>query len=151
MSDHERKQLEHFLAAIEPNIAGYNHSTFSYLAQKKGNVFDLAQGRLVLQGVPATSESKQFESPSLKVGFLHLHELKMSVKQFIESLLSGKLLTPHGELSFVTEKDRSHSISFNPFHAEGVPFQNRQAFQDRQMQLHIRGDRRERLDSLSLG
>ena len=68
MSDHERKQLEDFLVAIEPNIAGYQHSTFSYLAQKKGNVLDLAQGRLVLQGVPATGESKQFESPSLKVG-----------------------------------------------------------------------------------
>ncbi|NOS68760.1 MAG: hypothetical protein HOP33_02375 [Verrucomicrobia bacterium] len=150
MSDHERKQLEDFLAAIEPNIAGYNYSTFSYLAQKKGNVFELAQGRLVLQGVPATSESKHFESPNLKVGFLHLHELKTSVKQFIESLLTGKLLTPHGELRFAPEKDRSHSIYFNPFHAEGVPFQNRQAFQYRQMQLHIRGDRRERLDSLSL-
>ena len=77
--------------------------------------------------------------------------MKTSVKQFIESLLSGKLITPHGELRFAPEKDRSHSIYFNPFHAEGVPFQNRQGFQYRQMQLHIRGDRRDRLDSLSLG
>ncbi len=150
MSDYERKQLEDFLAAIEPNLAGYGHSTFSYLVQKKGNVFDLAQGRLLLQGVPAPSKSKQFESPSLKVGFIRLDELKLTPKQFIENLLSGKLLTPHGELRFLPEKDRNHSIHFNPFHAEGVPFQNRHTFQYRQMQLHIRGDRRDRLDSSSL-
>jgi hypothetical protein len=150
MSDHERKQLEEFLAAIQPNLPGYRHATFSYLALKKNNGSHLAQGRLVLQGVPMPGESKHFESASLKAGFLRLDELKLSPKQLIENLLSGMLRTPQGELLFPPEKDRSHSLHFNPFHAEGVPYQNRHTFQYRQMQLHIRGNRRERIDSLAL-
>jgi hypothetical protein len=150
MNDHERKQLEEFLAAIEPNLSGYGHSTFSYLAQKNGTTSDVVQGRLFLQGVPAPNKSKWFESPSLKVGFIRLDELGLTPKQFVENLLSGKMPTPHGELRFLPEKDSSYSISFNPFHAEGVPYQNRHTFQSRQMQLHIRGDRQARLDSLSL-
>lgn len=151
MNDYERKHLEDFFKEVESNLPGYNHATFSYLALKDGDSFNLAQGRLALQGVVAPSKSKNFESTSLKAGFLRLSELNLSLKQFIESLLSGKLLTPYGELHFLPEKDQSHSIYFNPFHADGVPIQNRHGFQSRHMQLHIRGDRRARIDSLALG
>lgn len=150
MSDHEGKQLEDFFAAIEPYLEGYSHSTFSYLAQKRGSAVELVQGRLALQGIPAPKESKYFESPSLKAGFIRLNELKMSPKQFTESLFSGKLMTPNGELRFLPEKDHSHSVYFNLFHADGIPIQNRNTFQFRQMQLQIRGDRRNRPDSLLL-
>ncbi|MBI1177464.1 hypothetical protein GC207_08500 [bacterium] len=150
MSDYDLKQLEGFLAAIEPNLRGYKHSTFSYFALKKGNALYLAQGRLGLQGVPTRSESRYFESRILKVGILRLSELHRSIKQLIEDLLAGTLQTPHGELLFLPEENRHYSLFFNPFHAEGVPYQNRHTFQYRQMQLHIRGARREQIDPLSL-
>jgi len=51
---------------------------------------------------------------------------------------------PQGELSFPPEQGRSHSIYFNPFHSEGIPLQHRQ------MQLYIRGDRRDRVGSPKL-
>jgi hypothetical protein len=150
MSDHERKQLEEFFAAIEPNLPGYNHATFSYIALKKSGAFNLAKGRLVLQGVPTLSESKYFESNSLRAGFLRLEDLKVSPKQLIENLLSGTVRTPHDELRFSPEKDRCHSFGFNPYYTGGVPYQNRHTFQSRELQLNILGDRRERIDSLPL-
>ena len=144
MNDYERKQFDEFFAAIEPNLAGYKHATLSYLALRKGEACQLVQGRLLLHGVPPAIASKHFESESLRAEVCRLDELKLNLKEVIESLLSGKLRTPHTELLFPPEKDRCHSVYFNPFHSDGVPFQQRQ------MQLHIRGDRRDRLESPQL-
>ena len=144
MNEYDCKQLDDFLTAIEPHLAGYKHATFSYLALKKGEVFELVQARLLLIGVPPTIVSKRFESENLRAEVFKLDEMKLSVKEVIESLLSGTLRTPRGELRFPPEQDRSHSTYYNPFHSDGIPMQQRQ------MQLHIRGNRRNRIESLQL-
>src|SRR5437762_3106477 len=144
MNDYERKQIEEFFEAIEPYLAGYKDATFSYIALRKGDIFELAQGRVLLQGVPSTLVSKHFESESLRAEVCRLDDLKFSPRQMIEGLLSGGLRTPHGELRFPPEQGRFHSVSFIPFHSDGIPFQLRQ------MQLYIRGDRRNRIESPQL-
>ena len=38
MNDYERKNLGDFFKAIEPNLPGYKHTCFSYLALKQAGV-----------------------------------------------------------------------------------------------------------------
>lgn len=144
MNEHERKMLDDFFKAITPNAEAYKHATFSYLALKKGAVFELAQGRLVLQSMPPTIASRHFQSQNIIAGICRLDELKLTVKGIIDTLLSGTIRMPQCDLSFPPEQDRFHSVYFNPFHSEGIPLQHRQ------MQLFIRGDRRDRIGSPKL-
>ncbi len=137
MNDYERKTLDEFFNAIEPNLAGYKHASLRYLALKKGEIFELTQGRLLLQGVPTTIPSRYFQSKNIKAGLHRLDELKLTPKAMIDSLLSGVLRLPHGELHFPPEQTRSHSLHFNPYYSDGISLQHRQ------VQLYIRGARRE--------
>lgn len=144
MSEHDQKQLEDFHKAIEPYVACYGHATFSYLSLKKGDAFELIHGRLALQGAPVITASRQFQSANIKAGIFRLGDMGTTVDGIIESLFKGKVKTPQGELNFPSERDRSHSVYFNPFHVE-APLQ-----QNRQMQLYVRGDRREQLQTAKL-
>jgi Holliday junction resolvase len=141
MNDNDRKSLNEFFSAIQPNLAGYKHSSFSYLALRKGDGFELAQGRLLLHGTQMMSPSKYFESESIKAEFYRIDEVKLTLGEFIESLLTGKFQTPHGEIRFPPDQGGSYSIYFNPFFSNGTPNQYRQ------MQLCLRGNRRDYLDS----
>ena len=99
MTDYERRNIEDFFKAIEPNLPGYQHSHFSYLALKKGEAFELAQGRLQLQGVPAPIPSGCFQSENIKAGIFRLSEVNLTPRGFVEGLLTGTLRTPQTELS----------------------------------------------------
>jgi hypothetical protein len=41
MNEHSRQQLDQFLASVEPNLAGYKHATFNFLALKNDGLFEL--------------------------------------------------------------------------------------------------------------
>ncbi len=145
MNDTERRNIEAFFKAIEPNLPGYQHSSFSYLALKKGETFALAQGRLALQGVPATIPSGGFfQSENVKAGIFRLSELNMNPRDFVDSLLTSTLSTPQGDLQFQPEQGRSHSVHFNSHHPDGISAQRRQ------IQLSITGDRRQEINSTLL-
>lgn len=144
MNDYERQNLEDFFKSIEVNLPGYQHAHFSYLALKRGDAFELTQGKLQLQGVPVPIASGCFQSENIKAGIFRLSELNLSPRGFVDSLLLGKLQTPHGELLFPSEQARSHSIHFNSHHMDGISAQRRQ------IHLHISGDRRQRIESLAL-
>jgi len=143
LPEHERKTLDEFFIAIEPILPGYKkHASFSYLAIKHGDVFVLSQGRLHLQGVPLPVPPRYFESQNVRAGNFKLIELGNPPKDLIETLLSGKLPTPHDvELNFPVEQNRSYSVYFNPFHTDGIQSQRRQ------MQLVISGGYRPQLNS----
>ncbi len=136
--------LDEFLNSIEPFLGGYTEACFSYLAVKRGEKFELSQGRLNLQGVPLLVRSGNFESSNIKAGIYRIAELKQTPKGIIESLLSGKVLTPVGEFNFPPEEARSHSIYFNPFHTDGIQAQRRQK------QFLISGVNRQNLNQIGI-
>jgi Holliday junction resolvase len=144
MNDDERRNFEEFFKVIEPNLPGYQHSIFSYFALKRGSAFELAQGRLALQGVPAQIPSSCFRSENIKAGIFRLSEVKMTPNGFVEELLTGKLRTPQGDFQFPAENGRSHSVYLSSLHPDGISAQRRQ------IQLNISGDRRQRIDSTLL-
>jgi hypothetical protein len=143
--EHDRKTLEEFFEAIKFNLAGYKHASLSYFAVKNGDNFELSQGRLLLQCAPIAVPSEPFHTSNVRAGIYKLDELKQTPRGVVESLLSGKLSTPVGELIFPSHQDRPHSIYFNPSQTDGIQFQHRQ------MQLTIRGGRRQQIYSMNLG
>ena len=144
MSDYERRNIEDFFKAIEPNLPGYQHSSFSYLALKTGDAFALAQGRLALPGVPASIPSGCFQSENIKAGIFRLLEVNMTPRGFVEDLLTGTLRTPQGDLRFHPEQGRSHSVYFSSHHPDGISAQRRQ------IHLTISGGQRQRIESTVL-
>src|SRR6267378_877307 len=144
LSDYDQKKFDEFLNSIEPFLGGYAEACLSYLAVKRGEKFELSQGRLNLQGVPLLVRSGNFQSPNIKAGIYRISELKQTPKGIIESLFSGKVLTPEGEFSFPPEEGRSHSIYFNPFHTDGIQAQRRQK------QFVISGVNRQNLNQIEI-
>lgn len=126
LNEHERKTLDEFLLSINPILAGYKHASFSYLAIRQGSDFMLLQGRLNLLGVPLQVTSGHFETQNVKAGNFGLNELNQSPKEVLELLLSGKLMTPQGELKFKSNENSPYSLHFNPFHTDGIQSQRRQ-------------------------
>lgn len=126
LSKADQETLDEFLASIEPTMAGYQHAGFSYFAVRQGAEFILVQGKLHLQGVPALVSSEPFESKNVKAGFLNLKKWEQTPKSVINKLLTGKLVTPHGELVFPVNQSHSYSVYLNPFHQDGILSQRRQ-------------------------
>jgi hypothetical protein len=104
MSDHERKYIEGFFKAIETNLTGYQHSSFSYLALKKGDAFELSQGRLALQGVPTPIPSGCFQSENIKAGIVRLSEMNLSsvkgTKAKLVIVIADGLATENASLGY---------------------------------------------------
>lgn len=141
LNDYDRKKLDDFLLSIEPILAGYKHASFSYFALKQESDFVLSQDRLHLSGVPIQVPSGHFEYRNIKAGNFSLNESNQTPQVIIESLLSGKLLTPHGELNFPEDQNHKYSTYFDPFHQDGIQSQLRQ------MQLVISAGSRPRIFS----
>jgi hypothetical protein len=145
LPEYERKKLEEFFEAVRPNLAGYKHGSFSYFAVKNGDKFELSQGRLLLQSFPCNVHLDPFKSANTRAAIYRLDELNLTPRSVIESLLSGALSTPQGELHFPPEQSGSHSLFFVPF-GPFEPGGGRQPDADRigprHIQLYIRGGRR---------
>jgi Holliday junction resolvase len=144
MNDYERQTLEDFFKTVEPYSPCYKHACFSYLALRRGEAFQLAQGRLQLQAVPVPTPSACFESENIRAGIFRLNDSGLSPRDFVDRLLSGKFETPYGELHFPPEEGRFHSVYFVPYHSDGLSTQRRQ------IHLGLTGDRRQRSDGPSL-
>jgi Holliday junction resolvase len=144
MSGYEHKYADDFLKAIELNLSGYRHSSFSYLAIRNGDSFELRQGRLSLGGFPQKTPFGHFESKNIKAGIFKLEELKLTERSFIETLFSGRLQTPKGDFLFPPEKEKSYSVYYARFHPNGM------INQCRQRQLIISGSRSSNIQTIEL-
>ena len=140
MNELDRSNLDKFLKAIEPNLAAYNHASFGHLALRKGEVFELTEGCLLLHVSSKPVSSGFFQSENVRAGICPLSDLKLSPEEVIESLLAGSLRTPMGELIFPPKQGQPHSIHFSPLHQDGI------LRQCRQMQLNITGNERQHVD-----
>src|SRR5438034_6147617 len=80
MNELDHKNLGEFFKAIEPNLAAYNHASFGYLALKKGDSFELTDGRLLLQVMRTPMPSGFFQSENVRAGIFRLSELKLTPK-----------------------------------------------------------------------
>jgi hypothetical protein len=132
LNAHDAQTVADFFKATEPFLGGYGHSIFSYVSAKRDECFEICQGQLRLQGAPFTTRIGQFESANIKAGCFALQGAALTVRGVIDGLLSGKLITPHGDLVFPAEKERAHRVYFSPC-------QDGNESQTRHMQFNIYG------------
>lgn len=66
-----------------------------------------------------------FTSENVRAGRYRLSDLGCDCRQFIEQLLSGKLRTPDGVLSFPGNNADQHGATYTPFHPDGLLTQSR--------------------------
>jgi hypothetical protein len=126
VAPHNQKTIDDFFLAIEPLKAAHGESTFSYVAIKSENRFVLVQAFLHLVGITKPTIS-QFNSQNVRAGRYRLTDLAESPRTFIDMVLSGKIVTPDGEIFFPGGQDGNHSAWVQPFHTVGLQNQNRTA------------------------
>jgi len=139
MNGLERKCLDDFYAELGPLLSGYKHSTFSYLALRRGTTFELIQGRLQMQGVATIIEPRYFQSENIAAGQFRLEDVQRDPQVMVEDFLSGVVKTPQHDLKFPFSESQSYSLYFDKLHSDGI------AQQVKQCHLYIRGNRREHL------
>ena len=122
--DHVQRDIDDFFGAIAPLRAAYGHSGLSYVAVAHNGSFVLLQGALFFNTAPTDLPTKQFRSPNVRAGYYSLEALKLSAEQVIETLLTGILPTPDGELRFPGSSGNYNSY-FTPFHTFGLQNQQR--------------------------
>ncbi len=125
LSEHYAKYITDFFAGIAPWEVAYKFPGLSYFAVKHEDVFVLTQARLFLRSAPPTIPATHFQSGNIRAGHYPLTELGGTPREMVERILSGKLQTPHGELSFPPEGNGHHSAFYSPLHHEGLQSGNR--------------------------
>ena len=117
--------VEKFFAAIGPIIAAYDRQTFTYVAVKSAEKFEIRGANLTLGVGPSPIPFSHFESENVKAGQYRLDELASSPRDLLNKLLSGSLKTPHGELAFSGGSHGRYSSSFIPFNRPELEQQSR--------------------------
>jgi hypothetical protein len=125
IAEHYAKHITDFFAGIAPWEVAYKYAGLSYFAIKYEGIFVLSQARLFLRSTPTTIPVTHFQSSNIRAGYYALTELDGTPREVVERILSGKLPTPHGELSFPPEENGHHSTYYSPLHHEGLQNSNR--------------------------
>lgn len=118
--EQDTKNIDDFFSGIEAWEVAYKHSGFSYFALKHEGAFVLSQARVFLRSAPSTIPTTHFQSKNIRAGHYPLSEFAGPPRKFVESILSGTLQTPHGELQFPAEKSGRYSITHMPFYRDGL-------------------------------
>lgn len=122
----DQKQIDAFFAAIAPQVSAYQQDSFSFVALKSTEGFDLAFGALMLNAFPTTIPLSCFETEHVRVGHFLLSELKTDRHRFLDAIETGTLPTPYGDLLFRTGPHSPNYSAFHtPFHNVGLQNQNR--------------------------
>lgn len=141
----QTQEVSSFLREIDPIKNSFKGAFFTFLAMRDGDGFAIWHGQLFLQVTANTAPSSEFRSSSIWAGQYTLAELGFSVEEFLNSLLSGSLITPGGTLRFPTKKPEA------PYETSFIPFFNKSSqAQQRQMELYLRGADRPKLDRISI-
>ena len=126
LHDPGRQIFENFLRVITPLEGAYSHAGFTYVAIKDGDCFRIHHARLFLSTTGTPPPSMLFQTESIQGGRLLLKaDLKLTVRQFAEQLIAGRLETPHGILHFPAPDGGWHGVEYVPFHPEGLQSQQR--------------------------
>jgi hypothetical protein len=124
--DHDKEAVERFLGAIKPIEAGYKYLGFNYIAVKRGPVFAVVQGRMVLQGSREVDIAPAFCSENVRAGHVDLTAYQIGVLDFIQMLESGVVKIPRlDELHFPAKVNCAHSANLVTFHPDGLQRQVR--------------------------
>lgn len=126
MSPNDIDRIEQFFSTIDPWINAYSNIGLSYFAVNKDDQKYLLQARLFLNTASSSIPAIRVETTSVVAGYFNFSELGLSVRDFIEGIADGGMVTtPVGKLVFPTEDDGRMSAYFDPFHQEGVASGNR--------------------------
>ena len=120
-----QKFVDEFFRAVELLQEGYHNSSFSYVAIKSNDTFVLVQGKLFLNARPSSAPFSHFQSKNVRAGCYSLSDLSSDPRKVVDQLLSGKLATPHGELTFPTSDAGTYGASYIPFHPDALRTQRR--------------------------
>jgi len=125
-SDFAKKYVRDFLTAIAPFSDAYNCDSFSYLAAKTSDGLVLIQGTLFLNPQPPTIPIKIVDTKPAQAGHFYLRDAGLTREQAIDQLLTGKLMTPKGELLFPANSDsHRYGAQYQPYHEIGLRAQRR--------------------------
>jgi hypothetical protein len=125
MLPNNEKRIDDFFNAIEPFQVAYRYISFSYIAVRHGDDFQLLQGKILFNTEPFKKDFLHFHSDNIRAGQYHLSELKLEPRGLIAGLLSGELSTPHGRLLISGNDDGKFSTSYDPTNQDGIKAQAR--------------------------
>ena len=120
-----QQNIDDFFQSIEAVAAGYQNTTFAYIAIKHQSDFVLVQGRIFFNTEPSRIPHSHFQSKSVRAGHYRLAEFKMDARALIGCLCSGTLETPHGPLRFPVSHEGSYTANYTPLHPDGLRRQAR--------------------------
>src|SRR3954447_12799117 len=109
LDSRNRANAESFLRGVTPLEGAYPNASFSYIALRARDQFRIHCARLFLRGGSAPPQPSLFQSENVRGGLLPLKDLQLNIRQFLEAVVTGKVATPHGELSFPDPSARWHA------------------------------------------
>jgi hypothetical protein len=122
---HSKTLIDQFFSAITTIQSAYLESSFTYLAIRRSEGFTLITGRVTFNNAPTKIPLTHFQSANIRAGHYTFAELKTDPRKFIETISSGKIATPAGELLFPPDPMGHHDVYYQPFHQQGLQNQNR--------------------------
>jgi hypothetical protein len=117
--------IDDFFRTVALLGSGYLNSSFCYVAIKAENSFVILHAKLLLNPKLNNSALSHFRSENVRAGHYRIAELQSGPRKFVDQLLSGKLSTPDGELSFPPNEGGYHGAAYIPFHPDGLRTQRR--------------------------
>jgi len=119
-----QSNVDDFMKAIAPWVAGYTSNSFTYLAIKRNGIFVLVQGAIWLNSIELKAPFVQFTTDNVRAGHYRLDSLGKSFRELIDDISAGVIHTPDGDLYFPSEGSH-HSASFTPLHPAALQSQSR--------------------------
>jgi hypothetical protein len=121
----DRTFINDFYAAIAPIEKAYINAVLSYVAIKRGDKFEIAHARLLLNAIEFKPAPFHFESENIRAARLTFDELLVDFRSFVEQLLAGVVKTPQGNIHFSNNENGRYATSFVPLHPDGLRTQVR--------------------------
>jgi hypothetical protein len=125
ISEQSQRSINAFFAAVDPAHRDNENLSFSYIALKQENVFHIIQGAIFFHAGESKIATTHFKSANVRAGNYSLPEIGLNGKNLVNSLISGFITTPDGELHFPGNESGQYSTTYDPFHADGLKSQAR--------------------------
>ncbi|ULO25166.1 hypothetical protein [Methylocystis sp. SB2] len=120
-----QKNVDDFFSLVGQLKGGLTEEIFSFVAIRAEDGICLVQARLLLLANDSNAPLSLFTSENVRAGRYRLSDLGCDCHQFVEQLLSGKLSTPDGVLSFPGNNADQYGATYTAFHPDGLLTQSR--------------------------
>lgn len=120
LASENHKALDDFLNAVKTLEGTYRQPTFSYIALKQDDAFVIARAFLRFDTGPTPIPLTHFQSDHVRAGHYYLEELGLGVTELVEQLLTGMLMTPHGNFLFRGDESGAHAAIYYPLFPEAA-------------------------------